>query len=202
MVTKREAAKPAFAERLPERIVESAFSSVKGVTAQGLSDLLAELPAPAQTLAAFLKAHPVETLFIKQAEMGKEPQLKVAGYRRISGSRCLLDTLALLPPNRCANQWLYQQESDRLVIKVKAAGAESGRYAGGASGGWRSNRVGQGEPRPPVGGRQEGARGEALRRHFSVSACVGGRLGESAQRSPPGCTSWATRFIFGPVNRM
>ncbi|MGN5173331.1 phage head morphogenesis protein [Aeromonas veronii] len=185
VVTKREAAKPALAERLPERIVESAFSSVKGVTAQGLSDLLAELPAPQrEPLAAFLKAHPVKTLFIKQAEMGKGAAgLKVApaiaeylGHDAYSIRSLYYHRTAARTNGFTSKSW------DHLVIKVKAADtikavdmqavqAAAGEVIASAK-----------ENRGPREWWSKGSRGEALRRHFSVSACVGGRLGESAQR--------------------
>ncbi|MFM4867240.1 phage head morphogenesis protein [Aeromonas caviae] len=185
VVTKREAAKPALAERLPERLVESAFSSVKGVTAQGLSDLLAQLPAPQrEPLVAFLKAHPVKTLFIKQTEMGK-------GAAGIKVAPAIADYLgkdpylvrALYHSRRAsAINGFTSKGWDHLVIKVKggdtlkaidikavqAAAAKVVRDAHANSG-----------PRQWL---PRGTSGETLHRHWSVSANVGGTLGESSQR--------------------
>ncbi len=68
------AEQPPLAERLPERLVPSAFSTVPGVNVHRLNEKLQELmdtsAAPEVTqLSAFIKKHDVKTLFIKQAEM-------------------------------------------------------------------------------------------------------------------------------------
>ncbi|GGA95836.1 phage minor head protein [Agarivorans gilvus] len=69
---KQAAAKPPLAERLRPRMVPSALSTAKGVSAKGLDDLLKQLPEQAQhQLQDFLQAHPVKTLFIKQGEMSR-----------------------------------------------------------------------------------------------------------------------------------
>ncbi|MEG0007957.1 MAG: phage minor head protein [Aeromonas sp.] len=184
-LVKREAAKPTLAERLPERMVESAYSSVKGVTAQGVSDLLAQLPTPQrEPLAAFLKAHPVKTLFIKQTEMGKGAAgLKVApaiaGYlgkdpylvRSFYHSR-----RANMTNGFTAKTW------DHLVIKVKAGDslkavdmqAVRAAVAEVVADAHANTGLRQWQPKGTGNG--------TLRRHWSVSANVGAKHGESAQR--------------------
>ncbi|WP_349917729.1 phage head morphogenesis protein [Aeromonas veronii] len=185
VMAKRESAKPALAERLPERMVESAYSSAKGVTAQGLSDLLAQLPAPQrEPLAAFLKAHPVKTLFIKQTEMGKGAAgLKVApAIAEYLGKDAYL--VRTLYHSRRANMTngFTAKSWDHLVIKVKAGDTfktvdmQAVRAAAAEV---------VADARHNSGPRQwlpRGTSGETLRRHWSVSANVGGKQGESAQR--------------------
>ncbi|UTV30173.1 phage minor head protein [Photobacterium atrarenae] len=64
------AKKPPLEERLAPRVVDHAFSTVKGVGAEGLSTLLAGLATP--QVAAFeqvLKSHDLKTLFLKAGEM-------------------------------------------------------------------------------------------------------------------------------------
>ncbi len=71
-VKKLEAEKPALADRSPPRMVDSAFSTAKGVNAQALSDLLQQLPEQQrQPIADFLSSKKTKTLFVKQSELGK-----------------------------------------------------------------------------------------------------------------------------------
>ncbi|MBS4715629.1 F protein [Aeromonas dhakensis] len=185
VVAKREAAKPALAERLSERIVDSAFSSVKGVTAQGLSDLLAKLPAPQrEPLAAFLKAHPVKTLLIKQTEMGK-------GAAGLKVAPAIADYLGKDP--YLVRSFYYSRRAsrvngftatswDHLVIKVKGGDTLKTvdmQAVQAAAADVLTDAYANRGPRQLL---PRGASGEALRRHWSVSANVGDKLGESAQR--------------------
>ncbi|MGF1727200.1 phage minor head protein [Photobacterium nomapromontoriensis] len=62
--------KPPLAQRLTPRIVDHAFSTVKGVDASGISALLAELDTPqVAAFAQVLKNHDLKTLFLKVGEM-------------------------------------------------------------------------------------------------------------------------------------
>ncbi|CCN69774.1 phage minor head protein [Vibrio nigripulchritudo] len=62
--------KPPLAERLPNRTVESAFSTVKGVNASEISRVLEQVPSPQLSLfEGFLNQHEVKTLILKQGEM-------------------------------------------------------------------------------------------------------------------------------------
>ncbi len=63
-----------LAERLPDRLVPSAFSTVPGVNIHRLNDKLAELAATSagpqvQQLSQFLQKHDIKTMFITQAQM-------------------------------------------------------------------------------------------------------------------------------------
>ena len=63
-----------LAERLPDRLVPSAFSTVPGVNIHRLNDKLAELAGTSagpqvQQLSQFLQKHDIKTLFITQAQM-------------------------------------------------------------------------------------------------------------------------------------
>lgn len=74
------AKKPPLEERLAARVVDHAFSTVKGVGAQGLSHLLAGLATP--QVAAFeqvLKSQNLKTVFLKAGEMtGNKKGLAIA----------------------------------------------------------------------------------------------------------------------------
>lgn len=62
--------KPPLEERLTPRVVDHAFSTIKGVDAKGISALLAELDSP--QVAAFeqvLKQHDIKTLVLKAGEI-------------------------------------------------------------------------------------------------------------------------------------
>ncbi|EOX3330227.1 phage minor head protein [Vibrio cholerae] len=74
-------AKPTLAERLPVRVVDDAYSTVKGIGAQGLSDLLSSLDSESvASLQAFMKRHEVKTLFLKAGEMnGSKKAVAIAG---------------------------------------------------------------------------------------------------------------------------
>lgn len=66
--------KPPLAERLPDRLAPSAFSTVPGVNIHRLNDKLAELAATSagpqvQQLSQFLHKHDIKTLFVTQAQM-------------------------------------------------------------------------------------------------------------------------------------
>ncbi|WFO52764.1 phage minor head protein [Aeromonas veronii] len=185
MVAKREAAKPALAERLPERIVESAFSSVKGVTAQGLSDLLTQLPAPQrEPLAAFLKAHPVKTLFIKQSEMGKgAASLKVAPA---IGEYLGMDPNSVrawytLRGATKTNGFTFAQ-ADHVVIKVAASdklgGVDMQAVQAAVAQVISDAKANQG----PRTWQPRGSSGDSFRLHWSISSNVGDTLGPAAQR--------------------
>jgi hypothetical protein len=68
------AEKPPLSERLPDRLVPSAFSTVPGVNAHRLNEKLAELAETSagpqvQQLSQFLQKHDIKTLFITQAQM-------------------------------------------------------------------------------------------------------------------------------------
>ncbi|WP_143869890.1 phage minor head protein [Catenovulum sediminis] len=71
-VKKEVKKKPPLAERLPKRIVPSAFSTVRGVDAAGIDNLVKQLPDKQQKeLADFLKQKQTKTVFVKQTEMGR-----------------------------------------------------------------------------------------------------------------------------------
>ncbi|ELR65858.1 mu-like prophage Flumu F protein [Photobacterium marinum] len=62
--------KTPLAERLAPRIVDHAFSTVKGVGAESLSNLLAELDSPqVKAFEKALKSHDIKTLFLKAGEL-------------------------------------------------------------------------------------------------------------------------------------
>ncbi|WP_432460807.1 phage minor head protein [Agarivorans sp. QJM3NY_25] len=117
------ASKPPLAERLTPRMVPSAFSTAKGVNAQGLDQLLRQLPEQAQSqLQDFLQAHPVKTLFIKQSEMGKGKAAinlapKVAEYLEVNqyGARRYFTTR-----NARQTGGFTSVGFDHVVVKVKA----------------------------------------------------------------------------------
>ncbi|PTP90099.1 phage minor head protein [Vibrio splendidus] len=57
-------------ERLPSRTVESAFSTVKGVSADEISRILEHAPSPQLTIfSEFLNKHDIKTLVLKQSEL-------------------------------------------------------------------------------------------------------------------------------------
>lgn len=184
-VAKREAAKPALAERLPQRLVESVFSTAKGVTAQGVSDLLAQLPAPQrEPLAAFLKAHPIKTLFIKQTEMGKGAAgLKVApAIAEYLGTDPYLVRSLYYTRRASATNGFTAKSWGHLVIKVKAGDtlkAVDMQAVQAAAAEVVTDAHANTGPRQWL---PRGTSGETLRRHWSISANVGGKQGESAQR--------------------
>lgn len=69
-VTKQIEKKPPVAERLTARVVDSAFSTVKGVSAENISAVLEQLNSP--ELELFKKAmskHSFKSLIVKQSEM-------------------------------------------------------------------------------------------------------------------------------------
>lgn len=58
---------------IPPATLSPTFSTVKGVTGEAIEDVLRRIPGAAPQVAkleAFLRAHPVKTLVLKQAEMG------------------------------------------------------------------------------------------------------------------------------------
>ncbi|HIF5583922.1 TPA: phage minor head protein [Vibrio parahaemolyticus] len=62
--------KSPLAERLPTRVVESAFSTVKGVNASEISRVLQQLDTPQlASFTEFLRKHELKTLVLKQSEM-------------------------------------------------------------------------------------------------------------------------------------
>ncbi len=67
-------AKPPLAERLPTRVVDHAFSTVKGVDAKEISRVLEQLASPQLSVfTEFLRRHDTKTLVLKQMEMtGKQ----------------------------------------------------------------------------------------------------------------------------------
>ncbi|MCD1597872.1 phage minor head protein [Rheinheimera aquimaris] len=66
------AAKAKLAERLPDRMVPSAFSTVKGVTADGIDALLTKLEPPQlEALNGFMKTKATKTIVVKQTEMSR-----------------------------------------------------------------------------------------------------------------------------------
>jgi hypothetical protein len=75
--TKRKAANQKTAKRPVSnqpspRIIDSVFSTLKGVDAKSLSNLLTQLEAePQQLLTQYMAAKNTKTLFVKQTEMGK-----------------------------------------------------------------------------------------------------------------------------------
>lgn len=184
-MAKREAAKPALAERLPERLVESAFSTAKGVTAQGVSDLLAQLPAPQrEPLAAFLKAHPIKTLFIKQTEMGK-------GAASLKVAPAIGEYLGINPSNvrswyttagaARTNGFTFAQ-ADHVVIKV-AAGDKLKEVDMQAVQAAAAQVITDGKAnRGPRAWRPRGTSGDTFHLHWSVSANVGETVGSASQR--------------------
>jgi hypothetical protein len=56
----------------PPRMVDSVFSSIRGVEAKGLSQLLDQLPTESKTLLGdYIQQRGAKTLFVKQTEMGR-----------------------------------------------------------------------------------------------------------------------------------
>lgn len=87
-------AKPPLSERLPSRVVESAFSTVKGVNAAELSRVLEQLPsAQLAAFQAFLTTHEIKTLVLKQSEMTG----KAKGRALVSPIEDYLQTGARMP---------------------------------------------------------------------------------------------------------
>ncbi|MDK9520151.1 phage minor head protein [Vibrio parahaemolyticus] len=74
-------AKPTLADRLPVRVVDDAYSTVKGISAQGLSDLLSSLGNESvASLQAFMKRYEMKTLFLKAGELnGSKKAATIAG---------------------------------------------------------------------------------------------------------------------------
>ncbi|MNS58598.1 hypothetical protein D3C72_915220 [compost metagenome] len=166
-------------------MVESAFSTAKGVTAQGVSDLLAQLPAPQrEPLVAFLKAHPIKTLFIKQTEMGKGAAgLKIApAIAEYLGTDPYLVRALYHSRRASATNGFTAKSWGHLVIKVKAGDTLKALDMQAVQA--AATQVVT-DAHANTGPRQwlpRGTSGETLRRHWSISANVGGKQGESAQR--------------------
>ncbi len=63
-------AKPPLTERLPVRVVDHTYSTVRGVTAQSMSDVLKQIDnTSVGVLRAFLQKHDVKTLVLKASEL-------------------------------------------------------------------------------------------------------------------------------------
>lgn len=116
-------AKLSFTERLPKRVVDSALSTVKGVNAQGISDVLKQLDSP--ELALFekvLDAHPVKSLILKQSELvggakSRAIQERVEAYL-VSGSPRPMALYLHRTPSRVngftSSRW------NHVVVKAKS----------------------------------------------------------------------------------
>lgn len=184
-VKKLEAEKLPLAERLPTRLVDSAFSTAKGVTAQGLSDLLSQLPAAQkEPITEFLTAHKPKTLFIKQTELGKTAaSVKIAeavgdylGKSAADARYCYYHRKASTTNGFTAKSWdhvvVKVKASDKLkevdIQKVQLAASEVVRDAKNNSG--------------PRSWSPRGTSGEQINRHWSISANVEAKAGESARR--------------------
>lgn len=122
-VTQRLATKPPLAERLPERLVDSAWSTAPGMTARHLSDRLNELPAPVtEGLRGFLQAHPVKTLFLNQSQLAR-------GKTSAAVAPAIADYLGLEPiqararfthPHSARVNGFTARSFDHVVVKVRA----------------------------------------------------------------------------------
>jgi hypothetical protein len=116
-------AKPPLAERLPTRVVDHAFSTVKGVDAQSLSAVLAQLASPQVALfSESLKKHDLKTLFIKQTEMsGKAKSREIANdvesYLQ-SGER--MPVINYITRNYVNVGGFTSQRWQHVVVKVKS----------------------------------------------------------------------------------
>lgn len=173
-VKKLEAAKVPLAERLPERMVDSAFSTAKGVNAQALSDLLSQLPAAQKApIAEFLTAHKSKTLFIKQPEMGNTAAgAKIAeavgdylGKDAAEARRCYYNRRASASNGFTAKSW------DHVVVKVKASDKLKGVDITLVQ-----------QAATEVVRDMQNATGPLSGKHWSVSANVEMIAGESAKR--------------------
>lgn len=180
-VEQRLAAKPPLAERLPARLVDSAWSTAPGMGAKHLSDRLSELPAPvANGLRDFLQAHPVKTLFVNQSQMGR-------GKTSAAVAPAIGDYLGLNPlqarsrfthPHPTRVNGFTGKAYDHLVVKVRATdkltSVDMATVQAAAAGVIRA-MVDNNGPRPL----QRGA--EVVNRYWSVSDGVRQAAGDTAR---------------------
>ena len=118
-MAKREAEKPALAERLPERLVESAFSTARGDGA-GVSDLLAQLPAPPARALGGLPQGPPNQDPVYQADrdgQGAAGAQGCAGYCRVPGHRPLPGAVLYYTRRASATNGFTAKSWGHLVIK-------------------------------------------------------------------------------------
>ncbi|MDX1536390.1 phage minor head protein [Arsukibacterium sp.] len=175
------AAKPKLAERLPERIVPSAFSTIKGVTAEGIDGLLVKLDAPQLTaLNDFMKAKATKTIFVKQTEMSRGKKsaalaAPIAEYLGVDEFYAQMKFTSRSPARVggfTAMSWEHivvkAKANDSLskvdMLKVREVASEVIQDAAGNKG-------------PHIFGTTD----NPLKRHWTVSELVEKRLGESAR---------------------
>lgn len=90
---------PAAAPRTSSpRMVDSVFSSVKGIEAKGLSQLLEQLaPEPKALLAQYIQSRGAKTLFVKQTEMGSS----------VAGNKIADEVAAYLGIDKAQARYMY-----------------------------------------------------------------------------------------------
>jgi hypothetical protein len=184
-VKKQRATRKKLAERLPQRIVDSAYSTAKQINAQTLSDLLAQLPTEQrEPLSRFLAKHPTKTLFIKQTEMSVgKGSLKVASQI----AEYLGKEAASVRNYYCHRRpkgvnGFTSKNWDHLVVRVKASDSFKGVDIQSVQQAARQVVRAAKENSGPRSIYPRGISGEQLKRYWSVSANVGEQVGESAQR--------------------
>ncbi|MCH4295581.1 F protein [Shewanella sp. 3B26] len=101
----RVAKAPAAAPRTSSpRMVDSVFSSVKGVEAKGLSQLLEQLaPEPKALLAQYIQSRGAKTLFVKQTEMGSG----------VAGNKIADEVAAYLSIDKAQARYMYYSRHAR-----------------------------------------------------------------------------------------
>ncbi|WP_102798735.1 phage minor head protein [Bowmanella denitrificans] len=123
-----EAAKPALPDRLPRRLVPSAFSTVKGMDIHGLNRILAEIATKRPELeqvSAFVKRYQIKTLILKPTEIStsskriKDLVAPIADYLQVDGYKALRSwpvspSVARKAGGYTAHAWHH------LVIKAKS----------------------------------------------------------------------------------
>ncbi|MCT6700912.1 phage head morphogenesis protein [Rheinheimera sp. 4Y26] len=126
--------KQPLAERLPERLAPSAFSTVPGVNIHRLNEKLTELAATSagpqvQQLSQFLHKHDIKTLFITQAQMNPKA---IAPTKILSDVNDYLDAKTEFHPLQrlTTKGYLYangftSRSFNHVVVKTNAGNALS-----------------------------------------------------------------------------